>query len=58
MIRYLGKMQNIMNDFNIKKKLIIIYVFCMIIPLVLTDSIILYILYDAEKRNRGMSLKI
>ena len=47
MIRYLGKMQNIMNDFNIKKKLIIIYVFCMIIPLVLTDSIILYILYDA-----------
>lgn len=47
-----GKMQNIMNDFNIKKKLIIIYVFCMIIPLVLTDSIILYILYDAEKKEQ------
>lgn len=52
MIRYRGKMQNIMNDFNIKKKLIIIYVFCMIIPLVLTDSIILYILYDAEKKEQ------
>ena len=41
-----------MNDFNIKKKLIIIYVFCVIIPLVLTDSIILYILYDAEKKEQ------
>ena len=41
-----------MNDFNVKKKLIIIYVFCVIIPLVLTDSIILYILYDAEKKEQ------
>ena len=45
-------MENIMNDFNVKKKLIIIYVFCVIIPLVLTDSIILYILYDAEKKEQ------
>lgn len=50
------KIENIMNDFNIKKKLIIIYVFCVIIPLVLTDSIILYILYDAEKK--GTALRI
>ncbi len=41
-----------MNDFNVKKKLIIIYVFCVIIPLVLTDSIILYILYDVEKKEQ------
>lgn len=52
MDRYRGRMENIMNDFNIKKKLIIIYVFCVIIPLVLTDSIILYILYDAEKKEQ------
>lgn len=45
-------MENIMNDFNVKKKLIIIYVFCVIIPLVLTDSIILYILYDVEKKEQ------
>lgn len=47
-----GKIESIMNDFNIKKKLIIIYVFCVIIPLILTDSIILYILYDAEKKEQ------
>lgn len=47
-----GKLENIMNDFNIKKKLFIIYVFCVIIPLVLTDSIILYILFDAEKKEQ------
>lgn len=52
MIRYRGKIENIMNDFNVKKKLIIIYVFCMILPLVLTDSIILYILYDGEKKEQ------
>ena len=41
-----------MNDFNVRKKLFIIYVFCVIIPLVLTDSIILYILFDAEKKEQ------
>lgn len=52
MIRYRARIENIMNDFNIKKKLIIIYVFCVILPLVLTDSIILYILYDGEKKEQ------
>lgn len=52
MNKYRAKIENIMNDFNIKKKLIIIYVFCVILPLVLTDSIILYILYDAEKKEQ------
>ena len=56
--RYRRKLENFMNDFNVRKKLFIIYVFCVIIPLVLTDSIILYILLDAEKRNSFMSLKI
>lgn len=52
MIKYRFRIENMMNDFNIKKKLIIIYVFCVILPLVLTDSVILYILYDAEKREQ------
>ncbi len=52
MIKFWKKIENIMNDFNIKKKLIIIYVFCVILPLVLTDSIILFILYDGEKKEQ------
>ena len=50
--RYRRKLENFMNDFNVRKKLFIIYVFCVIIPLVLTDSIILYILLDAEKKEQ------
>ena len=50
--RYRRKLENFMNDFNVRKKLFIIYVFCVIIPLVLTDSIILYILFDAEKKEQ------
>lgn len=45
------KIENRMNDFNIREKLFIIYVFCVILPLVLTDSIILYILYDVENKE-------
>ena len=41
-----------LNDYNIKTKLIIIYVFCMILPMVMTDSLILYILYDGAQRER------
>lgn len=52
-MKFLEKTENIMNDFNIKKKLFIIYVFCVILPLILTDSLILYILYDAEKREQN-----
>lgn len=50
-MKWQDKIENIMNDFSIKKKLFIIYVFYVILPLILTDSIILHILYDAEKKE-------
>lgn len=52
MRRFWKELEENLNDFNIKTKLIIIYVFCMILPMVLTDSIILYILYDADQKEQ------
>ena len=40
-MKWQDKIENIMNVFSIKKKLFIIYVFYVILPLILTDSIIL-----------------
>lgn len=42
-------LQTIMNDYSIKKKLLILYVCCVLIPLFLTDSVILYIVFSNEK---------
>lgn len=52
MRKFWKRLEEKLNDFNIKTKLIIIYVFCMILPMVLTDSIILYILYDAGQKEQ------
>lgn len=52
MRKFWQKLEESLNDYNIKTKLIIIYVFCMILPLVMTDSVILYILYDAAQKER------
>ena len=40
-----------LNDLSIKKKLILVYVICMIIPLVLTDGIVFGLLEHYEKRE-------
>lgn len=42
-------LQTIVNDYSIKKKLLILYVCCVLIPLFLTDSVILYIVFSNEK---------
>lgn len=52
MRKFWHKLEEHLNDYNIKTKLIIIYVFCMILPMVVTDSIILYILYDAAQKEQ------
>ncbi len=52
MTRVWTKTEAFMNDCNIRMKLIIIYVFCVILPLVLTDSVIFCTLYDAGKKEQ------
>ena len=44
--------ENKLDNFSIKKKLIIMYVFCVIVPLVITDSVIFGIVLGAEKKTR------
>lgn len=44
--------ENRLDNFTIKKKLIIMYVFCVIVPLVITDSVLLGIVLGTEKRTR------
>lgn len=46
----LGKvLESFLDNFKIKKKLQILYVVCMLIPLILTDSIVLYIVIHTEQ---------
>lgn len=52
------KLEAFMNDCNIRMKLIVIYVFCVILPLVLTDSVIIYTLYQARKKSRFTNLRM
>ncbi len=43
------KLEIWMNDYKLKKKLLVLYLFCVLIPLVLTDSVILYSLVHSEQ---------
>ncbi len=40
-----------LNDLSIKRKLILVYVVCMVIPLVLTDGIVFNLLSRNERRE-------
>lgn len=46
------KLEAFMNDRAIMVKLGIIYVFCVMLPLILTDSVILYTLYEAGEKEQ------
>lgn len=45
-------LQTIVNDYSIKKKLLILYICCVLIPLFLTDSVILYIVLSNEQTKQ------
>ena len=45
-----------MNDYNIKKKLTVLYICCVILPIFITDSIILTILLQEEKNERNYEM--
>ena len=57
MVKLWNYIQNKMNDFNVKKKLMIVYVCCVLLPLLVTDSVILTILLQGESREQNLLMK-
>ncbi len=43
------KFESLLDDYKLKKKLLILYICCVLIPLVATDSIVLYIVVHSEQ---------
>ena len=50
-----GSASSILNKLNLNRKFVVIYVFCVIIPLVLTDGFILRALINEESNNYRFS---
>ncbi len=55
--KILNNIQDKMNDYNVKKKLMFFYVFCVLLPLFATDSVILTILLQGENRERQLQME-
>ena len=54
MKRLMDRLQRWMDDYSIRKKLLILYVVCVLFPLVLTDAVILYIVFDINSSRRNL----
>lgn len=48
----LAKLKHLLDDFKIKTKFSILYLVCMLIPLVITDSVIVYIVLHSDQVAR------
>ena len=57
MSNVLDKLQRIMDAYSIRKKLFILYVCCMLLPLFVTDAVILYIVFDNEHVQQQKELE-
>ena len=51
------KLENWLNDYSLRKKLIILYLLCVLAPLILTDSAILYNVVRAEQSKLQSSME-
>lgn len=57
MKRLLDRIQRWMDDYSIRKKLLVLYVVCMLFPLILTDAVILYIVFDNERTQQQKEME-
>ncbi len=49
--KLVDKVIRYLNDLKVEKKLRLIYIYCVLIPLIITDSIILYTAFEVNKNN-------
>lgn len=52
MRKLLSGLEEFFNDFKVSKKLFVIYIFCVIFPLIVTDSFLLFILVQRENDSQ------
>lgn len=57
MEQFLRRIESCMDDFTIKKKIMILYILCVLVPLILTDSFIIYIVYKQAESNRRHTME-
>ena len=45
-----------MDDFTVKKKLYILYIFCVLLPLIITDSVVFLIIRNSEMEKQKQDM--
>lgn len=53
----MNKLHQLMNNIALSRKLTILYVFCVLLPLVVTDSIVLYIVVNDERTKQQHAME-
>lgn len=51
------KLENRLNDYRLKKKLQVLYIFCVLFPLFVTDGVILYNLIQGERQRQQYEME-
>ncbi len=57
MIKLRAKLKNYLMSISLKKKLMLLFVFCVLVPLFLTDGIVFYNLYKVNKITKEQELR-
>lgn len=55
--KLISKMKKRLDDYNIKRKLQTFYIWCVLLPLIITDSVILFMVVDYENQTSQTSMQ-
>ena len=50
--KFIKVLERYMDNLSIKKKFIQLYIFCVLLPLIITDSVVLYIVDSMESQRQ------